>query len=52
MCIVPIIPPRGFDMRTEIEGFVFPAFLNCSLHDASNSNMIIVLNFQLEISDF
>jgi len=52
MYIVPIIPPRSFDMRTEIEGFVFPAVLNGNLHDASNSNVIIVLNFPLEISDF
>jgi len=52
MYTVPVIPPRGFGMRTEIEGFVFPVVLNCSLHDASNSNVIIVRNFPLEISDF
>jgi len=39
-------------VRTEIEGFVFPAILNDSLHDASKNNVIIVLNFPLEIGDF
>jgi hypothetical protein len=45
MYTVPIISRRGFGMRTEIEGFVFPAILNDSLHDASNNNVILVLNF-------
>jgi hypothetical protein len=52
MYAVPVTPRRRFGMRTEIEGFVFPAVLNDSLHDASNNNVIIMLNFPLEISDF
>jgi hypothetical protein len=51
MYTVPVLPPRGFGMRTEIEGFVFPAILNDSLHDASNNNLNIVVNFPLDISD-
>jgi hypothetical protein len=52
MYAVPVMPPRGFGMRTEIEGFVFPAVLNDSLHDASNNSVIIVLNFPPAVSAF
>jgi hypothetical protein len=52
MYAVPDVPPGGFDMRIEIEGFVIPALLNDSLHDASNNNVMIVLNFPVAISDF
>jgi hypothetical protein len=52
MYTVPVIPTGGCGVRTEIEGFVLPPVLNDSLHDASNNNVIIGLNFQLEISDF
>jgi hypothetical protein len=50
MYTVPIIPLGGFGMRTEIEGFVLPAILNDNLRDASNNNVIIVVNFPVDIS--
>jgi hypothetical protein len=52
MYAFPIIPPRDFSMRTEIEGFVCPAVWSYSLHDTSNNSVIIVLNFPLDISAF